>query len=98
MRLVTTRRGTATNVIEIDEDITFIRHGPGALRCCMAGRTLSGWSTILGRTTENYARRPALRSRPYGRVTARAFSYLRIPRERNRIARNARAYSGLQRR
>ena len=28
IRLVPTRRGTATNVIEIDEDITFIRHRP----------------------------------------------------------------------
>ena len=79
IRLVPTRRGAATNVIEIDEDITFIRHRPRRASL-LYGRPDSLW--LVDYTGENHRKLRTPAGTPVQALWAsdgKAFSYLRIP-------------------
>jgi hypothetical protein len=79
IRLVTVGRGTPSNVIEIDEEIMFIRHRPRRASL-LYGRPDSLW--LVDYTGENHRKLRTPAGTPVQALWAndgKAFSYLRIP-------------------
>lgn len=79
IRLVTVGRGTPSNVVEIDEEITFIRHRPRRASL-LYGRPDSLW--LVDYTGENHRKLRTPAGTPVQALWAndgKAFSYLRIP-------------------